>query len=132
MQRYWLESGGVYGYGKGHDDLCAQGETCGKQRVARLMRQAGLKAQVGSGRRPQARAGRPAVVAANRLPQQLDIRAPNKAWVTDITSIRTHEGWLYLAVVIDLFSRQVVGWSMQSRIDRERVLRALALGGVAL
>jgi putative transposase len=72
------------------------------------------------------------VVAANRLQQQFDVRAPNKAWVTDIIYIRTHEGWLYLAVVIDLFSRQMVGWSMQSRIDRERVLRALALGGVAL
>jgi putative transposase len=47
VKRYWLERGGVYGYRKGHDDLCAQGETCGKHRVARLMRQAGLKAQVG-------------------------------------------------------------------------------------
>ncbi len=127
VKRYWLERGGVYGYRKGHDDLCAQGETCGKHRVARLMRQAGLKAQVGYGRRPQTRAGRPAVVAANRLQQQFDVRAPNKAWVTDITSIRTHEGWLYVAVVIDRFSRQVVGWSMPSSIDRELVLRALLM-----
>ncbi len=52
---------------------------------------------------------------------------PNQAWVTDITYIRTHEGWLYLAVVLDLFSRQVVGWSMQSRIDRELVLSALLM-----
>ena len=127
VKRYWLESGGVYGYRKVHDDLRAQGETCGKQRVARLMRQAGLKAQGGYGRRPRTRAGRPAVVAANRLPQQLDVRAPNKAWVTDITSIRTHEGWLSLAVVIELFSRQVVGWSMPSSIDRALVLRALLM-----
>jgi putative transposase len=131
VKRYWLERGGVYGYRKVHDDLCAQGERCGKHRVARLMRQAGLKAQVGYGRRSRTRAGRPAVVAANRLQQQFDVRAPNKAWVTHITYIRTHAGWLYPAVVIDLCSRQVVGWSMQSSIDRALVLRALALGGVA-
>jgi putative transposase len=67
------------------------------------------------------------VVAANRLQQQFDVRAPNKAWVTHITYIRTHAGWLYLAVVIDLCSRQVVGWSMQSSIDRALVLRALLM-----
>jgi len=53
--------------------------------------------------------------------------APNDAWVTDITHIRTHEGWLYLAVVVDLFSRKVVGWSMQSRITKELVLNALLM-----
>jgi len=58
------------------------------------------------------------------LQQQFNVDEPNRAWVTDITDIRTHEGWLYLAVVIDLFSRQVIGWSMQLRIDRELVLDA--------
>jgi len=53
--------------------------------------------------------------------------APDDAWVTDITHIRTHEGWLYLAVVVDLFSRKVVGWSMQSRITKELVLNALLM-----
>ena len=52
---------------------------------------------------------------------------PNKTWVTDITYIRTHEGWLYLAVVLDLFSRQIVGWSMQSRMDKELVVSALLM-----
>jgi putative transposase len=127
VKQYWLESGGVYGYRKVHADLRAPGETGGKHRVARLMRQAGLKAQIGYGRRPRTRAGPPAVVAVNRLQQRFDARAPNQTWVTDITYIRTHEGWLYLAVVLDLFSRQVVGWSMQSRIDRALVLRALLM-----
>jgi putative transposase len=127
VKQYWLESGGVYGYRKVHDDLREQGEPCGKHRVARLMRLAGLKAQIGYGRRPRPRGECPAMVAPNRLQQQFDVRAPNQTWVTDITYIRTHEGWLYLAVVIDLFSRQVVGWSMQSRIDRELVLRALLM-----
>jgi putative transposase len=57
----------------------------------------------------------------------LTVTEPNRAWVTDITYLRTHEGWLYLAVVLDLFSRQVIGWSMQSRIDRELVLNALLM-----
>ena len=69
---------------------------------------------------------RPAVGAQNHLQRQFTVDAPNKAWVTDIMYIRTHEGWLYLAM-LDLFSRQVIGWSMQSRIDRELVLNALLM-----
>ncbi len=67
------------------------------------------------------------MVAPNHLQRQFTVDAPNKAYVTDITYIRTHEGWLYLAVVLDLFTRQVIGWSMQSRIDRELVLNALLM-----
>jgi len=67
------------------------------------------------------------VVAPNHLNQQFDVAGPNQVWVTDITYIRTHEGWLYLAVVIDLFSRQVIGWSMQPRMDRELALNALLM-----
>lgn len=65
------------------------------------------------------------MVAPNQLARQFDVPAPNQAWVTDITYIRTHEGWLYLAVVLDLFSRQIIGWSMQSALDRELVLSVL-------
>ena len=95
------------------------GETCGKHRVPRLMRAEKLRSQAGYRRRPGQRYGRPAVVAPNHLQQQFD--------VTDITYIRTYEGWLYLAVVLDLFSRQVIGWSMQSRIDRELAIQALLM-----
>jgi putative transposase len=66
-------------------------------------------------------------VAPNHLQQQFDVTAPNRVWVTDITYIRTHEGWLFLAVVLDLFSRQVVGWSMQPCMDRELALNALLM-----
>ena len=90
------------------------GECCGKYRMARLMKQEGLRSQTGYHRRPGHYRGRPAVVAPNHLQRQFTVDAPNKSWVTDITYIRTHEGWLYLAVVLDLFSRQVIGWSMQS------------------
>lgn len=126
IKHAWLESGGVYGYRKITHDLRDLGERCGKHRVFRLMRQEGLRAQVGYRRRAY-RYGRPAVVATNRLEQNFNVEAPNRVWVTDITYIITHEGWLYLAVVLDLFSRQVVGWSMKSRMDRELAINALLM-----
>jgi len=121
----WLESARVYGYRKVHHDLRALGESCSRHRVARLMRIHGWRAQVGYRRRPGSYGGIPHSVAANILDRQFDVAAPNTAWVTDITYIRTHEGWLYLAVVLDLFSRQVVGWSMDSRMSKDLVLQAL-------
>jgi putative transposase len=127
IKQFWLESGGVYGYRKITDDLHDLGERCGKNRVYRLMKAEGLRSQTGYRRRPGRRYGKPAVVAPNHVRQQFDVREPNKVWVTDITYIRTHEGWLYLSVVLDLFSRQVIGWSMQQRIDREPVLNALLM-----
>ena len=126
IKQFWLESGGVYGYRKIHSDLCEVGERCGKHRVHRLMRIAGLRAQVGY-RRPRAKAGTVSVLAPNRLQQQFEVARPNEVWVSDITHIRTHEGWLYLAVVIDLYSRRVIGWSMQSRIKKDLVLNALLM-----
>lgn len=127
IKQSWLESGGVYGYRKIKDDLRALGETCGKHRVARLMRQEGLRSQTGYRRRPGQLGGRPAVVAPNHLERQFDVTTPNTVWVTDITYIRTHEGWLYLAAVLDLFSRQVVGWSMAPRMDRDLAISALLM-----
>lgn len=127
LKQAWLESGGVYGYRKLLLDMRDQGERCGKHRVARLLRRAGLRAQRGYGRRPRHRDGKPAAVAQNHLQRQFKVLEPNQAWVTDITYIRTHEGWLYLAVVLDLFSRQVIGWGMGSRIDTDLVLRALIM-----
>ena len=116
IKHSWLESGGVYGYRKIHDDLSEVGEDCGRHRVARLMRLEGLRSQTGYRRRPGKYGGKPAVASPNLLKRQYDVVEPNKVWVTDITYIRTYEGWLYLAVVLDLFSRQVVGWSMKSQM----------------
>ena len=123
----WLESGGVYGYRKVHHDLLDAGEPCAANTVARIMRDSGLRAQVGYRRRPGKFGTKPAVVAANHLQQEFGVDAPDRAWVTDITYIRTHEGWLYLAAVIDLFSRKVVGWSMQPRMRTRLVLDALMM-----
>jgi putative transposase len=71
--------------------------------------------------------GKPAVLVPNILQRQFTVTRPNKAWVTDITYIRTWQGWLYLAVVIDLFSRKVVGWATSPTIDRELALNALLM-----
>ena len=109
IKQSWLESGCVYGYRKVYADLRCLGETCGQKRVARLMRLAGLKAQVGYKRRPGRYGGKPAIVAENKVAQNFGTQTPDQIWVTDITYIRTYEGWSYLAVVIDLFSRRVVG-----------------------
>ena len=126
IKQFWLESGGVYGYRKIHCDLRDIGEQCGENRVYRLMRAAGLRAQVGY-RRPRHRSGPARVLAPNRLQRKFEVANPNDTWVTDITHIHTHQGWLYLAVVIDLYSRKVVGWSMHSRIKKELVLNALLM-----
>lgn len=125
IKHAWLESGGIYGYRKIHQDLREIGEACGKHRVARLMHREGLRSQTGYRRRPGHYGGKPAVVSPNHLDRQFDVAAPNVAWVTDITYIRTYEGWLYLSVVIDLFSRQVVGWSMKPRMTTDLALDAL-------
>jgi putative transposase len=76
------------------------------------MRQEGLRSQTGYRRRPGRYGGKPPVASPNQLKRRLNVTESNKVWVTDITYIRTYEGCLYLAIVPDLFSRQVIGWSM--------------------
>lgn len=121
----WEARGKVYGYRKLHDDLMDIGETCCPNRVARLVQIAGIRAQIGDKKRPGKYGGKPSLVVDNTLDRQFDVEAPDKAWVTDITYIRTHEGFAYLAVVLDLFSRRVVGWAMQGRQTTNVVLQAL-------
>ncbi len=127
IKQAWLESGCVYGYRKIHHDMLSLGEPCAPNTVAKLMHTEGLRAQVGYKRRPGKYGTNPAVVAANRLRQDFNVNAPDTVWVTDITYIRTHEGWLYLAAVIDLYSRKVVGWSMASRMQTSLALNALLM-----
>lgn len=122
IKQFWLESGCVYGYSKIHLDFPDSGQQCGVNRVWRLMNRAGIKAQVGY-RSPR----EASIVSPNRLQRQFNPDAPDKRWVTDITYVRTHEGWLYLAVVVDLFSRKIIGWSMQSRMTKDIVLNALLM-----
>jgi len=127
VKQSWLESGSVYGYRKVCDDLRELGEACGKHRIYRLMRQEKLRSQTGYHRQPRARGGVASVFAPNHLNRQFDVAEPNQVWVTDITYIRTHEGWLFLAAVLDLFSRQVIGWSMGPNMGRDLALNALLM-----
>jgi putative transposase len=112
LKQAWLESGG---------------ETCSPNKVARLTSLAGIKAQIGYKRRSGFYGGRPAVVAPNQLARAFNVDVPDQAWVTDITYIKTHEGWLYFAVVIDLYSPRIIGWSMQSRMQMDLVLSVLLM-----
>jgi putative transposase len=119
-------SDGSYGSPRIFLDLREEGEMCGRHKIARLMRIHGIRgAKLAKG--PRRKYGKPSTVAPNRLEQNFVVSAPDKVWVTDITYLKTLEGWLYLAVVIDLFSRGVVGWSMKTTIARELVLDALLM-----
>jgi putative transposase len=127
LREAWEDNGEVYGYRKLHDDLQDQGESCCPNRVARLTRMAGIKAQIGYNRHYGTYGGKPSIAVDNTLNRQFNVTAPDTAWVTDITYIKTNEGFAYLAVVIDLYSRRVVGWSIQSRQTTDLVLQALLM-----
>jgi putative transposase len=122
------QSDRAYGSPRVWRDLRAWGFSCGKHRVERLMSAAGLKAR-GKRRRLPIDAGvRPEhAIAANVLDRQFEATAPNQRWVADFTYIWTDEGWLYFAVVMDLFSRRIVGWSMNSEMTAQLVTDALVM-----
>lgn len=117
-------SHGIYGAPRVFQDLRETGETCSKHRVARLMRENGLRALHGYRTRRWV-VGKPAALIPNLLQRRFTVTRPNKAWATDITYVRTWQGWLYVAVVLALFSRKVVGWSAGPTIHRELVLDAV-------
>ena len=110
-----------------HAELRAQGRRCSQKRVARLMRHSGI---VGKGPRRTTRttdSTHALPVAANDLNRDFQATQPNHTWAADITYIATNEGWLYLAVVLDLFSRRIVGWSMQATLSSQLVMAALQM-----
>lgn len=122
----YTASGGVYGARRVFQDLREVGETCGKHRVERIMKVNGIKAVHGY-KIPRGPYGRPSIITPNKLQREFTVTQPDRAWVTDITYIRTWQGWLYLAVVMDLFARKVVGWSMKPTLARELVLDAILM-----
>jgi putative transposase len=119
-------SQGVYGAPRVFLDLREAGETCSKHRVARLMRENNLRAVPGYRTRRYI-AGKPAELIPNLVKRNFSISQPDRVWVTDITYVRTWEGWLYLAVVLDLFSRKVIGWAARQTIHRDLVLDAILM-----
>jgi putative transposase len=117
---------GVYGSPRIFKDLREAGETCGRHRVARIMKVNKIKG-VTVRKRPRYKAGTPSRLAPNRLDREFNVEAPNMVWATDITYIRTWQGWLYLAAVMDLYSRKIVGWSMKRSLHRDIVLDAILM-----
>ena len=124
----FLESDRTYGSPRVWRDLYDWGERCGKKRIARLMRCASLRARPKRCRPPIDEGLRPEhSIAPNVLDRQFAAEGPNRKWAADFTYLWTAEGWLYVAVVIDLFSRKVVGWSMQAQMASQLVIEALIM-----
>jgi len=128
IRQSFLESDRTYGSPRVWRDLADWGERCGEKRVAGLMRCAGLQARAKRRRRPLDEGLRAEhTIAPNVLAREFEAPAANKKWVADFTYVWTAEGWLYVAVVLDLFSRKVVGWSMSSEMTAQLVLDALLM-----
>ncbi|ULA62800.1 MAG: transposase [Nitrospira sp.] len=122
----YTASHGIYGAPRIFLDLREAGETCSKHRVARIMRANNIKALHGY-RAPRYSRSPVSLLTPNTLQRGFTVPRPNTAWVTDITYVRTWEGWLYLAVVMDLYSRRIVGWSTKPTMARELGLDALLM-----
>ena len=120
-------SRGRYGSPRVHAELRERGQRIARKRVARLMRAAGLRARVRRRFRCTTDSKHQMAIKGNLLARRFAVSAPNTGWVTDITYLWTLEGWLYLAVVLDLYSRRVVGWSLSERLERRLVLDALGM-----
>jgi len=116
-----------YGSPRVTKDLRALGLHCGKNRVARLMREHGIAARTKKKFKATTNSRHALPVAPNLLNREFNVARPDEAWVGDITYVWTREGWLYLAVVLDLFSRKVVGWGMGERLTAEIALSALKM-----
>jgi putative transposase len=118
-------SRGIYGSPRVHRELRAKGVRVGKKRVERLMREKGLRGRCKRRFVRTTDSNHDDPIAPNVLERAFDTKAPNEAWVGDVTYIATAEGWLYLAVLLDLFSRRVVGWATSDTNDRALALAAL-------
>ena len=124
----FLASDRTYGARRVWHDMIADGLVCGLHRIERLMRQQGLRARPRRRRLPPDPGERQATaVAANMLDRSFQAPAPNRKWIADFTYIWTAEGWLYVAAVLDLFSRRVVGWSMSASMTAQLVADALTM-----
>ena len=127
VRQIHIESGQTYGARRIARVLQAMGISCGRSRARTLMRLAGIIARQKRKFKVTTHSKHKLPVAINLLNREFEVAAPNKAWVSDITYIWTAQGWLYLAIVIDLYSRQVVGWAVSERISRQLVINALQM-----
>lgn len=121
------ESKGCYGSPRIHRDLCAQGLRISRHRVARLMRRHDIRGVCRRRVPHRPRTASPAMVAANVLQRDFTAIQPNQKWAGDITYIPTREGWLYVAVLLDVYSRRIIGWAMAERVTTELTTTALTM-----
>jgi putative transposase len=127
IQKIFADSHQTYGSPRMYAELKSQGIRCSRHRVARLMHQAGLSAVLPRRRVNTTQHDGRAHSACNRLKREFTAQRPNQKWLVDITAISTDEGWLYLAGVLDLFSRRIVGWAMDEHMPDELTQAALEM-----
>jgi len=128
IRRSFADSGETYGVRRIWPDLLDWGHTVGRERVGRLMRSLKLVAQLRRRQRPVDQGQRlESAIAPNTLDRDFAATAPDQKWVADFTYVWTREGWLYVAAVLDLFSRRIVGWSMKARMTADLVTDALVM-----
>jgi putative transposase len=127
IQQIFLDHRQVYGSPRIQAVLKARGIYCSRKRVVRLMQQLGLCAQFKKRRKPTTKSDPQARFALNRLERNFEASQPNSKWVTDTKAVETMEGWLFVAAILDLFSRMVVGWAMGPKEDGELVELALRM-----
>jgi putative transposase len=127
VHEIYERSRGTYGSPRVHAELRSIGIRCSRKRVARLMRKEGLRGCIRGPRKHTTRPNKHAVPAEDLVRREFAAPAPNKLWTADITYINTEEGFLYLAFVLDVYSRRLVGWAMESHLRTELVLDALEM-----
>jgi len=127
IQDHHRNSDGSYGSPRIHRDLRGQGLQVGRHRVARLMRLHGIRGVCRRRAPYRQRTEAPTVLAANVLQREFTATQPNQKWAGDITYVATREGWLYVAVLVDLYSRRIVGWAMAERVTTELTMTALTM-----
>ena len=125
IRSQFASSNETYGAPRMHVELCENGVSVGRHRVARLMRDNGLKALQKRRYKKTTDSGHGGPVAANILDQDFTCDTPDQKWGADISYIWTAEGWLYLAIVLDLYSRRIVGWATSDRLKKDMALNAL-------
>lgn len=125
IQKIYQQNRGCYGSPRITDDLHDLGYRCGKQRVARIMREHGLRAKVARRFKVTTDSEHAEPVAPNLVQQEFHADQANALWVSDITYVWTSERWLYLAAVLDVYNRKVVGWSLSDRLTKELVVAAI-------
>ncbi len=128
IETIYTENRGVYGSPRIHRVLIKQGDRCGKNRVARIMKEQGIRAKGKRKFKPQTTDSKHSLpIAKNLIKQDFSAAGPNQLWLADITYIATDKGWMYLAAIIDAYSRMIIGWAMADHMRKELALEALEM-----